>query len=314
MHRPFRMKASQLIVVLLALVLVPRTLESQRRTSRSAMQRAESEIWARLAERARRLGTLMLDSSEIDLRIPLEGEPEEVVGVTRLANSSRVLVTARLEPLDSIGSRDDFFQSARYDLRIEDREGNCLLVHRAAFVDTALVLGTRSTETCRPLYMADVVRRSRRIARLPLTAGQLTDNWSVAPATTAMVDVFLDSVVFVTTTLALQVNLRPGDATGAQIDSIAIGLALGNGSWSIVHRSPALVVDTVLHRGATWSQSRRRFTVAIDSTFALTDSWPVVEVMVTVPKTESNPFGLAWTYAHGPRGYFKALQWPNDRR
>jgi hypothetical protein len=297
----------RLTLTLLIVVLAPTTMESQQPASPSALQRAEGEIWTRLRERARRLGTLMLDSSELDLRIPLTGEPEEVIGVTRLTNSSRVVGTARLEPLDSITSRNDPFQSGRYDLRIEDRAGNCLLVHQTVSVDTALVLGTRTTESCRPLYMAEVVRRSRRVARLPLTAGELTDNWSVAPSTTATVDVYLDSVVVVATTLALRVNLNDGDTTGVQVDSVTVGLALGDGSWSIARKSPALVVDTALHRGATWTRSRHRFVIAIDSTFALGRSWPVVEVSMSVPKTESNPYGTAWTYAHGPRGFFRRM-------
>ena len=307
-----QIKFARLMQVLFLVALTPMTLEAQQSATRSAIQRAESEIWARLAERVRRLGTFMLDSSEIDLQIPLEGEPEEVIGVTRLTNGARVVGTARLEPLDPVTSRGDSFQSGRYDLRLEDRAGNCLLVHRLVSVDTALVLGTRTSEPCRPLYMAEVVRRTRRIARLPLTAGQLTDNWSVAPATTAMVDVYLDSVVVVATTLALQANPRPIETAGVQVDSVTIGLALGNGSWNIVQKSPALVVDTVLHRGATWSRNRHRFRIAIDSTFTLAESWPVVEVYLSVPKTESNPYGLAWTYAHGTRGYFKSVKWPRN--
>ena len=294
------------LLVMLLVVVAPTTVESQQPT---LIQRAETEIWARLRERAARAGTLMLDGSDLDLRIPLDGEPEEVIGVTRLTNSSRVVGTARLEPLDSITSRNDPFRFGRYDLRIEDRAGNCLLVHQAVSIDTALVRGARTTERCRPLYMAEVVRRSRRLARLPLTAGQLTDNWSVAPATTASVDVYLDSVVVVATTLALRVNLKDGDTTHVQVDSVTVGLALGDGSWNIVRKSPALVVDTVLRRGATWTRSRHRFTIAVDSTFELGRSWPVVEVSLSVPKTESNPYGLAWTYAHGPKGYFRMIKW-----
>ena len=299
------------LLALLVVVFAPMTGESQRPVTPSAIQRAETEIWTRLQERVGRLGSLMLDSSELDLRIPLEGEPEEVIGVTRLTNSSRVVGTARLEPLDFIASRGDRFQSGRYDLRIEDRAGNCLLVHQAVSVDTSLVRGRRTTESCRPLYMAEVVRRSRRLARLPLTAGQLTDNWSVAAATTASVDVYLDSIVVVATTLALRANLKGGDTTGVQVDSVNVGLALGDGSWSIVHKSAALVVDTLLRQGGTWTRSRQRFAITIDSTFELGRSWPVVEVSLSVPKTESNPSGLAWTYAHGARGYFGMIKWPN---
>src|SRR5688572_15369797 len=301
------------LLILLVAGFAPLTGAAQR-PAPSPVQRAEAEIWTRLRERVSRLGTLMLDSSDLDFRIPLDGEPEEVIGVTRLTNSSRVVATARLEPLDSITSRSDPFRFGRYDLRIEDRAGNCLLVHQAVSVDTALVRGKRITESCRPLYMAEVVRRSRRLARLPLTAGALTDNWSVAPATTSSVDVYLDSVVVVATTLALRVNLKDGDTTGVQVDSVTFGLALGDGSWNIVHKSPALVVDTVLRRGATWTRSRQRFTIAVDSTFELGRSWPVVEVSLSVPKTESNPYGLAWTYAHGPRGFFNAVKWPASER
>ena len=300
-----------LALTLVALVLPSTPVGSQQPASRSAIQRAEAEIWTRLRERANRLGTLMLDASDLDLRISLDGEPEEVVGVTRLTNSSRVVGTARLEPLDSIGSRNDPFQSGRYDLRIEDRAGNCLMVHQVVSFDTVLVQGQRTTETCRPLYMADVVRRSRRLSRLPLKAGELTDNWSVAPATTAQVDVYLDSVVVVATALALRVNVPDSDTAAVQVDSVTVGLALGDGSWSIARKSPALVVDTVLRRGATWTRSRHRFTIAVDSTFALGRSWPVLEVSMSVPKTASNPYGLAWTYAHGRRGFFSLIPWPN---
>ncbi|HEX6943847.1 MAG TPA: hypothetical protein VF128_13035 [Gemmatimonadaceae bacterium] len=300
----------QQLVLTLLVVVAPTTAASQRPT---LIQRAEAEIWTRLRERAARLGTLMLDGSDLDVRIPLDGEPEEVIGVSRLTNTSRVVGTARLEPLDSIGARNDAFRFGRYDLRIEDRAGNCLLVHQAVSIDTALVRGARTTENCRPLYMAEVVRRSRRLARLPLTAGQLTDNWSVAPATMASVDVYLDSVVVMATTLALRVNLKAGDTTGVQVDSVTVGLALGDGSWTIVHKSPALVVDTVLRRGATWTRSQHRFVIAIDSTFELGRSWPVVEVSLSAPKTESNPYGLAWTYAHGPKGYFRMIKWNSSQ-
>lgn len=301
------------LVVAFVLVLTPTAIAAQVTLPRVGVRQAESEIWMRLEQRARRLGAFTLDSSEIDLRIPIEGEPEEVIGVTRLTSSSLVVATARLEPLDSIGSRDDPFHSGRYDLRIEDRAGNCLLVHETVAVDTALVRLKRTTETCRPLYMAEVVRRSRRLARIPLSAGQLTDNWSIAPATTAFADVYLDSVVVLTTKLLLQANPRDGDTTSVRVDSITVGLALGSGSWSIVRKSPAVVVDTVLRLGSTWGRTRQRFVISIDSTFALTRSWPVLEVSLSVPKTGANPYGLAWTYAHGPRDFFKNIPWSLGR-
>jgi hypothetical protein len=153
------------------------------------------------------------------------------------------------------------------------------------------------------------VRRGRRLARIPLNAGQLSDNWSVAPMTIAFADVYLDSVVVMTTKFMLQANLSPADTTPVRVDSVNIGLALGEGSWSIVRKGAPAKVDTVLTRGATWSRPRQRFVIPLDSTFALTRSWPVVEVVLSVPKTESNPYGFAWTYAHGPRTFFRDVRW-----
>lgn len=307
------LRLTQLVpAAVLALLLQPPTVAAQEALPRGGIRGAELEVWKRLEDRARRLGAFMLDSSELDLRIPIEVEPEEVIGVTRLTNSSLVVATARLEPLDSVASRRDRFLRGRYDLRIEDRGGRCLIVHQVVSVDSALVRHTRTAESCRPLYMADVFRRSMRLARLPLSAGQLTDNWSVAPAMTAFVDVYVDSVVVLTTKLALQPNVREGDSSGVKADSVAVGLALGDRSWHIVRKSAPVVVDTLLRQGETWSRTNRRFMIPVDSTFDLTRSWPVVEVSLSVPKTDSNPYGFAWTYAHGPKDYFKGVRWSRD--
>jgi hypothetical protein len=299
----------------LILVGAPSVAGAQQGALRAGFRQAEAEVWARLEQRARRLGALMLDSSQLDLRIPIEGEPEEVIGVTRLTNTSLAVATARLEPLDSIGSPQDPFYSGRYDLRMEDRAGNCLVVHQIVRVDTTtLVRQKRTVESCRPLYMAEVVRRTRRLARIPLSAGQLTDSWSVAPATMAFVDVYMDSVVVLTTKLQLQANRRADDTTTAvRVDSISVGLALGQGAWSIVRKGSPIVVDTTLRRGEMWERKHARFMIPIDSTFALTRSWPVVEVSLSVPITESNPYGFAWTYAHGPRAFFRDVRFPLER-
>jgi hypothetical protein len=294
--------------VILGLLFGPGALAGQVTTPRVGLRQAESEMWIRLEQRARKLGGLMLDSSEIDLRFPIDGEPEEVIGVTRLTNQSLAVATARLEPLEAIESRGDMFHSGRYDLRIEDRAGNCTVVHQTVTFDTTLVRLKRTLEACRPLYMADVVRRGRRLARIPLSAGQLSDNWSVAPATTAFADVYLDSVVILTTKFGLQANLRDGDSSGVRVDSVNVGLARGENSWSIVRKGRPTTVDTLLRRGETWTRARQRFVVPLDSTFALGQSWPVVEVSLSVPKTESNPYGYAWTYAHGPKDFFKAVE------
>ncbi|MGH7710919.1 MAG: hypothetical protein ACREOG_06520, partial [Gemmatimonadaceae bacterium] len=96
------------LVVLFALLLTP-PAAAQQGAPRIGIRQAESETWTRLEQRARQLGALMLDSSEIDLRLPIQGEPEEVIGVTRLTNSSLAVVTARLEPLESLASPADPF-------------------------------------------------------------------------------------------------------------------------------------------------------------------------------------------------------------
>jgi hypothetical protein len=124
--------------VALACLLGPVTVAAQQVLPRGGIRGAELDVWKRLEDRARRLGAFVLDSSELDLRVPIQGEPEEVIGVTRLTNSSLVVATARLEPLDSIGSRQDPFHSGRYDLRLEDRIGNCLVVHQTVSVDSVL--------------------------------------------------------------------------------------------------------------------------------------------------------------------------------
>jgi hypothetical protein len=302
--RPYYMRR-QLLVGVISL-LMPAVILSQQGTPRVGLRQAELEMWTRLEMRARQLGALMLDSSDVDLRFPIQGEPEEVIGVTRLTNSSLAVVTARIEPLEELGARDLPFYSGRYDMRIEDRAGNCILVHTVVSVDSALVKHKRTTEPCQPLYMAEVVRRGRRLARIPLSAGQLSDNWSVAATTVAFADVYLDSVVVMTTKLMLQANL-PGPDTSAQIDSVNIGLALGDRSWRIVRKGAPARVDTVLARGGVWSRPRQRFVIPLDSTFALSRSWPVLEVSLSVAKTEANPYGFAWTYAHAPRELFKML-------
>jgi hypothetical protein len=291
-------------VAALALVLGPALVATQQPAARIAQ--AQREIWTRQA--------LVLDSSELDLRIPIDGEPEEVLGVTRQTSNALVVATARLEPLEELSWAGQAFSSGRYDLRIEDRRGNCLLVHETVRVDTVLVRLTRTTEPCRALYMADVVRRSRRLARLPVSAGQLSDNWSVAPAMTAHADVYADSVVIVTTSLDLQANLPGGDST-IRVDSIIVGLALaGQRSWHLARTSSAVTADTTMRRGQTWSRKQLRFTIPIDSAFDLARSWPVVQVSLGVPKTESNPYGRAWTYAHAPQNFFQGMTRSGDRR
>jgi hypothetical protein len=264
----------------------------------------EKEMMARISERAITNGGFRFGAGELDLRLPLTGEPEEIVGPTFHAAGALAVGSARIEPLDSIASRDVAFSRARYDLRLEDRRGNCLIVHSEVKFDSALVRGRRTSERCQPLYMAEVIRRARRIARLPLKAGNLDDHWSAALAARGTADVYLDSVVITTTSIILRASYPDRVTATAEIDSIIAGLALGDSSWNMVRKSAALPVDTTLHLNGQWSRKVKRFTIPIDSSFNLAKSWPVFEVNLSVPKTKDNPYGLAWTYAHERRRFF----------
>src|SRR4026208_1175350 len=140
--------------------------------------------------------------------------------------------------------------------------------------------------------MAEVIRRARRIAHLPLTAGRLDDHWSVALATKGMVDVYLDSVVVTTSEMTLRASYPQPAAEIQVIDSGTAGLGQGDASWNIVRQSVALPVRTSLRKGEEWHSRVARFTIPIDSAFDLAKSWPLFEVHLNVPKTATNPYGL----------------------
>ncbi len=273
-------------------------------TRASPLRQLEKEMLARISDRATALGGFRFDSSEFDLRLPLRGEPEEIVGPTTHANDALAVGSARIESLDSIASRNATFRNARYDLRVEDRKGNCLIVHQHVTFDSKLLPGKRTSERCQPLYMAEVVRHARRIARLPLSAGRLDDDWSAALAATGMADIYLDSVVVKTKSIAVRASDPVPATADVVIDSISVGLAMGEGSWNVERHSAAVRVDTTLHKGGVWSRKVRRFMIPIDSSFDLAKSWPVFEVNLSVPKTAENPLGRAWTYAHERKGFF----------
>ena len=278
------------------------------RSTLSPLQQLEKELMARISHRALAYEGFRPGVSELDLRLPLSGEPEEIVGPTLHSTGALAVGSARFEPLDSLVSRDSAFQRVRYDLRLEDRRGNCLIVHREVTIESALVPGRRTAERCQPLYMAEVIRRARRIARLPLTAGRLDDHWSVALAAKGTVDVYLDSVVINTTEMTLRASY-PHPPTEIQvIDSVSAGLGQGDNSWNVVRQSAALAVRTSLAKDQEWHRGVTRFTIPIDSTFNLAKSWPLFQVHLKVPKTESNPIGLAWTYAHERKGFFSKLR------
>lgn len=295
------MKGSVVFVVIGTLILAPHRAFGQQL---SVLHRLETELWARIAARAQQLNGFTLAGSELDVRIPIHGEPEDIVGPTVNAMSALAVASAHIEPLDSV-ARDATFFNARYTIRLEDRRGNCLVVHQRVTFDGGAKKKARATETCRPMYMAEVIRRGRRVARLPLAAGALTDRWSIAGAIEGWTDVYMDSVVVFVTRLAMRSSDPIPDTASIRVDSAVVGLALGDeNSWSIVRRSNAIPVDTVLRQGGQWTRDSLRVTIPIDSSFALAESWPVLELILRVAPTAENPQGIAWTYAHARKPFF----------
>jgi hypothetical protein len=287
---------------LVAIVSLAGSLEAQQESS--LLRLLEAEIHVRITERARANGGFSLGAGEFDLRLAMKGEPEEVIGPTVFASDALAVGSARLEPLDTIPSRDSPSRRALYTLRLEDRAGNCLIVHQNLSFDSTVIRGRRATERCQPLYMAKVVRRARRIVRLPLTAGRLDDRWSAALAATGTADVYMDSVVITTSSVAIRASYPDPVTAAVVIDSVSAGLASGESSWSIVRRSPAVAVDTTLRRGGEWRRRIRRFVIPLDPDFDLSRSWPVFEIYLNVSPTADNPGGLAWTYAHEKKTFF----------
>lgn len=293
----------RIFVFVIGIALMSDALSAQ--AQQTTLRRIEKEMLARISDRAIVLHGFRLDSSEFDLRLPMQGEPELIVGPTMHGNDALAVGSARIEMLDSISSRAEISSRARYDMRLEDRRGNCVIVHQNVSFDSTLVRGRRSVERCQPLYMAEVIRRARRIARLSFSAGRLDDHWSAALAATGTADVYFDSVVVTTKTMTLRASYPDPITHDVAIDSVRAGLGLGEvHSWNMVRQSAALRVDTTLHLNGEWRRNVKRFVIPIDSTFDLAKSWPLFEVILRVPKTSSNPLGVAWTYAHEKLGFF----------
>ncbi|MDQ6635367.1 MAG: hypothetical protein M3Z10_11510, partial [Gemmatimonadota bacterium] len=291
-------------LVVVAALAVPNHARAQQA---SPIRRLEREIWTRITDRARGSHALTLERGPFDIALPIQGDPREVRGPAGHARDALAVASVRLEPVDTlVDAPDTPFTSGRYDLRIEDRVGHCVAIHQEVrlLADGSIERGARMEERCRPLFMAEVVRRGRRLVRLPLNAGQLTDHWSVASAIVGWVDVYADSAVVIASTLALKASYPTPDTLTQHVDSIAVGLALGDSSWSIERRSAAFPVRATLRPGAEWRQRNLRFAIPLDSAFALKESWPVVEVVLGVPRTEDNPIGRAWTYAHAAKSFF----------
>jgi hypothetical protein len=288
--------------VLIPVLVAAAPTEGQQTSS--PLHRLETEMLARLSSRAIAIGGFRIDTADFDVRMPLSGEPEEIAGPTLHAKNSMAVGSAHIEPLDSLTSRSDTFNRARYELRLEDRTGRCLVVHQDFAFDSKLVRGSRTSERCEPLYMAEVVRRARRLARLPFSAGRLDDRWSAALAATGIVDLYLDSVVVTTSSMILRASFPEPADKPVVVDSIAAGLGHGDDGWSVARHSTAIRVDTTLYKGGEWRRAVRRFVIPLDSEFNVSKSWPLFEVHLSVAKTTDNPAGLAWTYAHERKGFF----------
>lgn len=290
-------------------------------TPAMSVARAEALVWTRIAEHLQHGGTLV--PTRFLVSIPIGGvgvdiEPASIDSASAAtadelwgglidsasASAARawVVAAALLGDVDSTGS------VARYRVRLESRTGRCLEVsQRVQIGDDGVVRARdRVAKSCAPLMMAEVIHRARRLARLPLQAGDLGDDWAVRAVATGHVDVYADSVVVQLS--ALQLRTSPSQGSPCLVDSVSIGLALGRGrSWSVARQSAAWPVNRELAPGREWRRTGLRFVVAVDSTFPLKDAWPVVQGHLHAERTPANPYGLAWVYAHAPEGYFASV-------
>jgi hypothetical protein len=167
-----------------------------------------------------------------------------------------------------------------------------------------LAFGTPRRTRCEVGVMTERIRRGRLLATLPIRAGDLNDNWSVALAARGSVRVYMDSVVVRAD--SVRMRAKPLDGRPQAVDSLAVGLALGAGkAWSVSRRGTVIPVKQSLAVKDEWSRTRLRFSIPVDATFPVERAWPVFETFLSVRKTADNPYGTAWTYAHAPEGFFK---------
>lgn len=224
------------------------------------------------------------------------------------ANRARTTAWMHTGHGDDAASAPSRGDSLRFEF--EDFEGRCVAeVTPVVFSRDRLsfLLGTPQRSRCAQSVMEDRTRRSRLLARLPLAAGRLEDAWSVALTATGSVRVYRDSVVIRADTLRLKA--KPLDGAAQRVDSLVAGLSLGGDrSWSVQRRSAAVRLDTTLADQREWMRTRQRFTIPLDSLFLLEQSWPTFEVILRTPRTADNPYGVAWTYAHAPMGFFREVR------
>jgi hypothetical protein len=284
----------------------------------------ESAMRDRVERLAGRVAELPRDEV---LRLTLSGEHEELVpdagftpgdweGMIAFAavhaHDSRAVGALWMLPMEQPDSLPVPRLEGVYRLRFEDRTGACVDVLLSARLDPGtgrVAWGERDATPCIPWMMAEVIRRSQRVASLPFSAGDLDDNWSVALAARGTVDVYLDSVVVLVATARFRA--KPLDGVPVPLDSLSAGIATARGtSWSVSRRSPALPVGRTFRAGEEWSRRDLRFSIPIEDSFDFAKSWPMFELYLAVPKTKDNPYGFAWTYAHAKQGFFDSLKPP----
>lgn len=190
----------------------------------------------------------------------------------------------------------------------EDRAGRCVAVARTASVGASggLVLGARRLSRCDVRVLADVIRRGRRLARIPFDYKGLDVIFTTVGNYPGTVDVYFDSVVVTVRGARLQTKLLEGHPQN--VDSITTSLAYHSGSsWGPGKQSNAVKLQWPARDGDVRDIPRMRFTIPRDSSESLSDRWVVFSHHLTVPKTASNPYGIAWTYAHLSDTMFKRV-------
>ena len=93
------------------------------------------------------------------------------------------------------------------------------------------------------------------------------------------------------------------------VDSIVAGLSNGSGSsWNMGIHGSGRALNQTFASGQVWNAPRVRFVIPADSTLDLTRFWPTFEVVLSVPKTNENTIGRAWTSAHARKAFFAAVR------
>ncbi len=240
-----------------------------------------------------------LDDLDIALRTLLSSE------VPRARTIAWVLSGAAIGYAGAAGGDDTV------RIQYEDRQGRCVDERISASTKGAgtLVLGKPKLARCEIRVLAEAIRRGRVLARVPLHAGDLADSWSLALAVRGRVEVYRDSVVVRADSVMMR--SKAPDETPVILDSISFALGAHSGnSWYAVKHGSILKIHRTLAVKQEMTRTRVRFSVPIDSTFALHDAWPMFEANLSVPKTKDNPSGLAWTYTHSPEAMLKSIPWP----